>query len=73
MSTKRPAQKVQWEYHDEDFDGEPSWPQAMQRIRNLGEDGWELVAITTGSKVAQVNGSCGPDRMMIFKRQARYA
>lgn len=70
---KRPAKRVYWEYHDEDFDGYPSWPQVMQRIRNMGEDGWELVAITTGAKVALDNGSCGPDRMMIFKRQARDA
>lgn len=57
-----------WEYHDEEWDGYTTWPQAIQRLTNLGEHGWELVAVVAPPSAAVANGDSDGSRRAIFKR-----
>jgi hypothetical protein len=64
----REQQRPCWEYHQEDWDLYPSLAQAMQRVANLGEDGWELVTIVGAPMAAVENGSATVRDVAIFKR-----
>ena len=67
----REQQRVQWEYYQDCWDLYPSIDQAMQRITNLGEQGWELVAITMPPAVS-MDGYPGPHRKMAIFKRASY-
>ena len=60
---------LKWEYHHEDWDNWPSLPQAMQRLANLGEKGWELVLLFSPPVASVENGdSRGVKLRALFKR-----
>lgn len=64
----RDQQRTRWEYHQEPWDLEPSIAQAMQRLTNMGEDGWELVTITAPPTATINNAREATWRLAIYKR-----